>query len=138
MAKPKEVLSPEDYSNYRNVRAVSILFLILGSFGVIGGIGLTLDEDKTLQDKPHPAVAIGVAIAGLAGAIGGFAALRGSRKWAALVYVMATLYIFVFPVGTILSIVMIKGLPGYLDSVDRVRGSFGNHSDLSAPMNSLS
>ena len=38
MAKPKEVLSPEDYTNYRNVRAAAVLFV------VFGGIFASLDS----------------------------------------------------------------------------------------------
>jgi small basic protein len=121
VANAKDVLSPDDYSNYRNVRAVSVLFVVFGSVLVLGGIGLALDENRRPPEQIHPAVGVGIAIAGLAGAIGGIAALRGSRRWAPLVYVMAALYVFGFPIGTILSIVMFKGLSRYLDSVERVR-----------------
>jgi hypothetical protein len=121
MANPKDVLDPDDYSNYRNVRAVSVLFVVFGSVLVLGGIGLALDENKRSQEQMHPAVAVGIAVAGLAGAIGGIAALRGNRRWAPLVYGMAALYVFGFPIGTILSIVMFQGLSRYLDSVERVR-----------------
>ena len=68
-----------------------------------------------------PAVGIGMAFVGLAGAVGGIAALRGSRRWAPLIYIMASLYLFGFPVGTILSFVLFTGLRRYLDSVDRLR-----------------
>jgi hypothetical protein len=122
MAAPKDVLSPDEYANYRNVRAVSMLFVVLGSVLVLGGIGLALGgENRTSQEQIHPAVAVGIAVAGLAGAVGGIAALRGSRRWAPLVYVMAVLYVFGFPIGTILSIVMFKGLSRYLGSVEKVR-----------------
>jgi hypothetical protein len=121
VANPKDILSPDDYSNYRNVRAVSVLFVVLGSVLVLGGVGLALDENKRSQEQMHPAVVAGIALVGLAGAVGGIAALRGSRRWAPLVYVMAALYVFGFPLGTILSIVMFKGLSRYLDSVEQVR-----------------
>jgi hypothetical protein len=62
-------------------------------------------------------------IVGLAGAIGGIAARRGSRRLSSLVYVMAAIYVFGFPVGTILSVVMFKGLSRYLDSVEQLRTS---------------
>jgi hypothetical protein len=120
MANPKDVLSPADYSNYRSIRAVSMLFVVLGSILVLGGIGLALDTKRKSQEQIHPVIAIGIAIAGLAGAIGGIAALRGSRRWARLTYVMAALYVCAFPLGTILSIVMFRGLNRYLDSVERV------------------
>jgi hypothetical protein len=114
--RAKEVLSADDYANYRNIRAVSVLFVVLGSILVAGGVGLALGERGTHEDM-HPAVAIGIAIVGMAGAIGGITALRGSRRFAPLVYVMAAVYVFGFPIGTILSIVMFAGLSGYLDSV---------------------
>ena len=121
MASPKDVLSPEDYLNYRNIRAVSVLFVVLGSVLALGGIGLALDENRRSQEQIHSAVAAGIAIAGLAGAVGGIAALCGRQRWAPLVYVMAALYVFGFPIGTLLSIVMFKGLSRYLVSVERVR-----------------
>ena len=121
MAKPEDVLSPSDYKNYRNVRAVSVLFVVLGSVLVLGGIGLAADKNRPQQEQIPPAAAIGIAVAGLAGAVGGVAALRGSRRWAPLVYVMAALYVLVFPIGTILSIVMFMGLSRYLESLERIR-----------------
>lgn len=121
MANAKDVLSADDYSNYRNVRAVAVLFIVLGSIFVLGGLGAAFGEQP--RGKPRPgeepvpvAFALGMAAAGLAGAIGGIAALRGNRRWAPLVYVMAVLYLFAFPIGTILSYVMLKGLSRYLDS----------------------
>jgi hypothetical protein len=121
MANPEDILGPADYSNYRNVRAVSVLFVVFGSVLALGGIGFVLDEKKMAEEQIHPAVAVGIALTGLAGAIGGVAALRGSRRLAPLVYVMAALYAFGFPIGTILSIVMFEGLSRYLDSVERIR-----------------
>jgi hypothetical protein len=100
---------------------VSLLFVAVGSVLVLGGIGLVLDEKKLAEEQMHPAIAVGIALVGLAGAIGGVAALRGSRRWAPLVYVMAALYVFGFPIGTILSIVMFRGLSRYLVSVERIR-----------------
>lgn len=123
MAKPKDVLSPEDYLNYRNVRAVSVLFVVFGSVLALGGIGLAFDEDRRSQEEIHPALAVGIAVAGLAGAIGGIAALRGSRRWAPLVYGMAAVYIFGFPIGTILSVTMFRGLSRYLDNMEQIRAA---------------
>lgn len=132
MANPKDILGPDDYANYRNVRAVSVLFVVFGSVLALGSIGLALDEKKRSEEQIHPALAVAIAIAGLAGAIGGFAALRGSRRWAPLVYVMAALYVFGFPIGTILSIVIFKGLSRYLDSVEQIRAPIVTEADQSA------
>ena len=121
MANPKEVLSPEAYSNYRNVRAVSVLFVLLGSIFVLGGVALAFSNEGNPREKVHPAVAVGFIVAGLAGVVGGVAAFRGSRRWSRLVYVMAAVYVFGFPIGTILSIVMFTKLSSYLDSVEILR-----------------
>lgn len=119
--KPEDILSPDDYTNYRNVRAVSILFVLLGSVLVLGGIGIAAGKNPDAQEPIHPAIGVGLAIVGLAGAVGGVAALLGSRRWAPLVYVMAALYVFGFPLGTILSIAMFRGLSRYLASAERIR-----------------
>lgn len=120
MTEVDKILSADEYKNYRNVRAVAVLFILLGSVFVLAGLALMQDSDA--GEKMPTAVAIGIALVGLAGALGGIAARRGSRRWAPLVYVMAALYIFAFPVGTILSYVMFTGLSSYLDSVDRIKG----------------
>lgn len=125
MAKPKEILSRDDYRNYRNIRAVSVLFALLGSIFVLGGTTLLCAHIGLLHvnELPHPGVALIMVIAGLSGAIGGIAALRGNRRWASLIYAMAALYVFAFPLGTILSVVMFTGLKRYLDSVEQVRAA---------------
>ena len=121
MPSPKKILGSEAYSNYRNVRAVSIFFVVLGSIFVLGGLGILLGQDANARDRIHPLIGVGIALVGLAGAIGGIAALNGSRQVSMLVYVMAGIYVFAFPLGTILSFVMFIGLSRYLDSVERLR-----------------
>jgi hypothetical protein len=123
MANPKEVLKPEDYTNYRNIRAVSILFIFFGSIYALAGIGAALDTSKPFQERLPPIYAVGLSLVGLSGAVGGVAALRGDRNWAPLAKIMAGVYILAIPVGTILGIVMLRGLSRYLDSVDRIRAS---------------
>lgn len=123
MGHPQHVLGAEEYTNYRNVRAVSVLFVLLGSILMLGGIGLATNKEPSPQQKVPLAGAIGIAVAGMAGAIGGFAALRGNRRWAYLAYGMAALYILAFPIGTVLSWAMFKGLPRYLESVERLRNT---------------
>jgi hypothetical protein len=121
MTKPKEVLSPEDYKNYRNVRAAVVLFVMFGGIFVLGGIGMATQQKPDPQRDIPPAAAIGIAIVSLAGVVGGIAALRGNRRWAKLVYVMAVPYFLVFPIGTIMSYIVLSGLSRYLDSKERVR-----------------
>jgi len=82
------------------------------------------------KEQFHPAAVIGIAAGlgpiaafGLAGAVGGIATLRGSGRWAPLVYVVAAVNIIFFPIGTIMGYVMLTGLSRYLGSVERIRGA---------------
>lgn len=121
MAKPKEILDQKKYTNYRNVRAAAMLFFLLGSIFVLGGIaGLSIaptDSEKGL----HPAIAIGFVIVGLATVVGAIATLRGSRRWAKLTYVMAVPYLLVFPIGAIIGYILLSGMSRYLDSKERIK-----------------
>lgn len=128
MARPEIVLSPSDHSNYRNIRAVALLFVVLGSIFTIGGLAAMFVEPRPSEETLQPlgrdiqrVIGIFMGVAGLAGLLGGIAVLVGNRRWAPLAYVMASLYVFGFPLGTILSCVMFLGLGRYLDSVDRIR-----------------
>jgi len=123
VANPKDILRTDDYSNYRNIRAVSLLFVFLGCILVLGGTIAAIAKNPNPQEQLPVAAAVVMVIVGLAGAIGGIAALRGSRRLSSLVYVMAAIYVFGFPVGTILSVVMFKGLSRHLDSVEQLRTS---------------
>jgi hypothetical protein len=123
VANPKDVLRPNEYSNYRNVRAVSGLFVLVGSVLMLGGIVAATEEPSGQKEPMHPAVAVGIAVVGLTGAVGGVAALRGSRRWAPMMYVMAAIYVFGFPVGTVLSLVLFSGLRQYLLSVEKIRNA---------------
>jgi hypothetical protein len=122
MAKAKEILSPEDYTNYRNVRAAAVLFVFFGSIFVLGGIGLATGHDPDPQQGIGPAGAIVfAAIFGLGGVVGGIAALRGNRRWAKLAYVAAVPYLFLVPLGTMMSYIVARGFSRYLDSKERLR-----------------
>ncbi len=121
MVNPKDILKPRDYTNYRNIRAVSVLFVVLGVILVIGGYSLATKKEP----EPEMGLAEGVAlmVVGAAGVVGGSSVLSGNRKWAWLVKVIAFVYLLAIPVGTILSIVMFAGLSRYLDSMDRLRAA---------------
>jgi peptidoglycan/LPS O-acetylase OafA/YrhL len=120
MADPEKVLGQSDYANYRNIRAISVLFIILGFILVIGGIQLAVQGLNGVETEvPWPA-GFALAIVGVAGAVGGISALRGSRRAARLTYVMAAIYLLAIPVGTILGAVMLSGLSRYLASLERL------------------
>jgi hypothetical protein len=119
MATAGEILNSEEYTNYRNVRAASLLFVLLGTMLALVG-GMSLATGKAPNPNDPPALVIGAGNVGLAGAVGGMAALRGSRRWAKLAYVMAVPWLLGFPLGTILSWVVLSGLSRYLASKQRI------------------
>lgn len=123
MASPKAVLSPDDYRNYRNVRAVSRLFILLGGLFALGGVLLLVLEPPRGEQSPHPLAAIAMAVVGVCGVVGGFATLHGNRSRSGLIKVMACFYFFAFPIGTILTYVLLTGLPKYFDSVDQLEAA---------------
>jgi hypothetical protein len=120
--RPKDVLSKDDYTVYRLVRTVALLFLIYGVVFLLAGAFMAFGDphfEETPAEKrarlqqgrerePMSPAIKGV-IAGVCGAIGlsaiiGAGAVRsGSRRLIPFVYVPIVLYIFQFPVGTIIA-----------------------------------
>lgn len=124
MTNAKEILNPADYSNYRNVRAAAVLYIFLSVFLVLGGIALLLSSPEPEQQKPvPPVVAIGLAAAGVAGFVAGLAIRRGNRRLTPLIYTVGFLYLIYFPIGTIVSVVVLRGLARYLNSADEVKNA---------------
>jgi hypothetical protein len=85
LARSKEILRPSAYRNYRNVRAVAVLFNFLGGAftrGVVAGIVQTL-LGGGVKIGPFEAA---FACVGAVGLIGGIASLRGCRRWAPMIY----------------------------------------------------
>jgi len=117
---PQKILNPVDYRIYCTVRVVAVLFVLLGGALVLGGIAM-LAEISSKGWKGIPLFEAAFACVGALGVVGGIATLRGSRRWSPMIYVMAVLYLFGFPVGTILGYVMLSGLSRYLDIVERIR-----------------
>ncbi len=121
MAEPEEILTPADFKNYRNVRAVAALFLGLAALLTCAGIVSLLIEAPVPEEEIPTYASIIMLIAGLAGTIGALAALTGNRRWAPLVYIIAAGYIFAFPLGTILSAVLLTGMKRYLNSMEQIK-----------------
>lgn len=128
MTDPKCVLSKSDYANYRNVRAVAVLFAVVGVWVALVGVARPDGPDGRMP----PAAGAAVGAVGLAGLVGGIAALNGNRRWARLAYLMAAVYLFACPVGTILSLVMLIGLVRYLCSVEQVHAASAASEDPAA------
>ena len=82
MARAQDLLNPDDYRNYRNVRAVSILFVLLGSIIALGGLATALDDPPPNEEPIPLAASIIMGVVGLAGAVGGIAVLVGHPTWA--------------------------------------------------------
>jgi hypothetical protein len=123
MGKPrlKEILSPEEYKNYRNVWASALMFVVLGAVFVLGGAAATMGDMPKKEDDPPRALLAAMTIVGVFGVIGGMATLVGSRRWAKLSRVFAYPYLLAFPIGTILGYTVLTGLDGYLKSRDQLR-----------------
>ncbi len=117
--KASQVLEPAEYRNYRNIRAISVLFVLLGAILALGGTAMAIEGPEA--DDPPRLVFVVMAIIGVTGVVGGIATWRGNPRWAPLAYVMAALYILGFPIGTLLSYIMLAGLPKYLKSAKRLR-----------------
>lgn len=121
MADPKDLLEPAAYRNYRNVRAAAAFFILLGGLVLLGGIASATGPEEGSGPPPPLVVSIGLALAGLAGVVGGIVIRRGGRGWSPLIWVTAVVYLLFFPLGTLLGYVVLKGLPRYWESVQRIR-----------------
>ena len=123
MARIRDFLDRADYKNYRNVRAAAAMFVVLGGILALAGIALLTMDPESGQTPPPKIVAVLLMIIGVAGAVGGIAVFAANRRWSKLIYVMAAVYVLAFPLGTILSAIMFKGLGRYLNDVSRFRES---------------
>ncbi len=121
MGIAKEVLRSEDYTNYRNVRAALVLFVVVGSILLLSGISVAANQKPNAKEGVPVEGAMAIAIVGLAGAVGGMASLFGKGRWAKLSYVFAVPYLLAFPIGTIMSFIVLSGLSRYLKSKEKMR-----------------
>ena len=121
----REFLNAADYRSYRNVRAASVMFIFLGCIvGLCGVIFLTV-EPQPGHSPPPIWVCLILTALGATAIVGGIAVIAAIPAWSRLIYVMATLYVFAFPLGTILSVILFTGLSRYLANVQRYREARG-------------
>lgn len=82
--KPDQVLTRDEYKNYRNIRAIALLFILLGTIFLLAGVMVvTKPDDKAKQkdEEELPLIAkILVPILGFCGVLGGIAIRRGERS----------------------------------------------------------
>ncbi|MBA4190067.1 MAG: hypothetical protein C0467_18945 [Planctomycetaceae bacterium] len=119
--KPEDILTPKQYLDYQHGRILAGLYVWFGLMLVPTGIWLTLSHDPNAKQQMPPLVGIIIAGAGLSGVIGGIAAFRGDRAGSRLMFVMAAIFIFGCPVGTIITILMLLGYSRHMDASDRLR-----------------
>jgi hypothetical protein len=116
------------YKNYCKARAVSVWFIAIGAILVAGALAGAAGYGSS---EPRVPVVVLALVMGLSGVVGG-AAVRSDRpRLARVIKVMAWLYIWAFPVGTVLSLMLLDSLPGYTKYVESNRPGGAGGEDAS-------
>jgi uncharacterized membrane protein HdeD (DUF308 family) len=92
-------LSPEESRVARNIRAICILYVVFGAIAILGGIGMVSDPKG--MEVP-PAVGWAVLVGGAIGLISAIGVLRKSPWGVPVCQIVSAVYLFGFPIGTIL------------------------------------
>src|SRR3954462_2804074 len=107
MRSPKEILTPEEYRNYRGVRACAMANIVMGLLILLPGITLrfALNSEKAANPRGVliSSLVFGgiIVLFGLASIVGNIAPLRSQRKWSMFVYITSMMWFCMFPVGTL-------------------------------------
>jgi hypothetical protein len=117
-----EILSPKQYLNYQHGRILAGLYILFGCMLAVVGVWMAVTPNPNSKEPIPPAVGIVCAIAGLSGMIGGVGAMQGKRGQARLMFVMAAVFVFGCPVGTIITFLMVLGFSRHMDAAERLRG----------------
>lgn len=124
MPTPKEVLSLDEFGNYRTIRQLAVAFVLFGLLGLLAALSMFTDGAVKLPPQESgsliPILVASVAVCNL---ICGVATWLGSRKLAMVMYAFAVPQLLVFPLGTAMSYTLLKGLSRYMESVDLIRAS---------------
>ncbi len=118
---PDEILSPKEYLNYQHGRIFAGLYMLFGGMLAVVGTWLAVSPGPDPKQQFPPAGAIVLAVAGLAEVIGGNGAMQGKRGQARLMFVMAAVFVFGCPVGTIITFLMILGFSRHLNAAEKLR-----------------
>ncbi len=117
----ENLFNPDDETNYRYIRAISWYHIISGGCA----IGISIAIPVSIYQNAPENITIGVALGfgfllvGLAGVVGGIAALNGNRNGARLMYLKSAVNLIGFPIGTLLAVIVFRGLSRYLDTFER-------------------
>lgn len=118
--KAEYLLSSDEFSNYRIIRAIAWLFLLKGLIFLVFTYYALKDDAVNNKREFEPYLIFFALMWGISGVVGGTATLWGSRKLVILMYGGALPYVLFIPVGTFLSVLMMKGIREYLASVDKI------------------
>ncbi|MBP3960246.1 hypothetical protein J8F10_33890 [Gemmata sp. G18] len=89
-------------------------------FVLLGVVRTIVTRSEPTADPPTALWAI-LAVAGLAGIIGGVAAFRGNKTWARLAYLFVMVLVFGCPVGTIVSVLWLLGISRHMAACEKIR-----------------
>jgi hypothetical protein len=129
MRSPKEILTPEEYRNYRGVRACAMANIVMGLLILLPGITLPFALNSEKAANPRGVLIFSlvfggiIVLFGLASIVGNIALLRGQRKWSMFVYITSMMWFCMFPVGTLVSIIFLNGLKRYYESIDLLQAA---------------
>jgi hypothetical protein len=110
-----------DYPIYRVVLIINAFCLVLGLLFSMGMLATAVMKPPPGRAPPETWVTVLMAVMGVGGLIGGIGVLCGSRRWSLLIHGITIPLLLVFPIGTLISGVMIARLGRYFDCCDRIR-----------------
>jgi len=119
--KSDYLLSSDENSNYRSIRAIAWLFIVKGLFYLWCAYVLLPENSFEYDRRYSPYIEILILVWGIMGVVGGIVTLYGERKVSVLMYACAIAFLLAFPLGTLLSMVMLRGIGKYLQSVEKLQ-----------------
>lgn len=105
--------TPKQIGIVRNIRAICILYILLGAIAVLAGTALFFDDSGEI-----PRVAAGlILVLGLCGVVSAVGVLRRKSWGVPFCQIVSAVYLLNFPIGTILGAY-------FLWNIGKVRGDF--------------